>query len=78
MDIAENLGIKMLFIIDNVDNHIGTNQRKIFKCQSSSLPQNIDTKNFHQIDFHPQKKRKESLLLVPGDYHADFKTSQPH
>ena len=51
---------------------------KLLNVNLPHFRKNIDTKNFHQIDFHPKKKRKESLLLVPGDYHADFTTSQPH
>ena len=59
VDIAENLGIKMLFIIDNVDNHIWTNWRKIVKCQSSSLPQKYWYQKFSSNWFSSQKNEKK-------------------
>ena len=61
VDIAENLAIKMLFIIDNVDNHIWTNWRKIVKCQSSSLPQKYWYQKFSSNWFSSPKKAERKF-----------------
>ena len=61
VDIAENLGIKMLFIIDKVDSHIWTNRRKIVKCQSSSLPQKYWYQKFSSNWFSSPKKAERKF-----------------